>query len=145
MLIRSCNINILFKHILWECPQIHEYWSKVHDILSEVTETPLQLEARRCLLNIWEPTDLNTAQTLWVTLGLTIAKRNIAQKWGAAQAPTIESWKTDLDWCMYREKSTCVSRGCPQKWVRVWTQWSDCQGGILRPPVRIGLEELSSP
>lgn len=83
-----------------------KFWNKIHDILSEVTETSLRPKARRCLLNIWEPTDLNTAEILWVTLGLTIAKRNIVQKWGAAQVPTVKAWKKDLDWCMYREKTT---------------------------------------
>lgn len=91
---RLCGQLGTFMHILWECPLIQQYWSNIHNIITEVTEISLQPEARRCLLNIWEPTDLTTPQTLWVTLGLTIAKRNIAQKWGAVQAPTVEAWNS---------------------------------------------------
>lgn len=61
-------------------------------------------------MNIWEPTDLNRADQTWATLGMMIAKRNIAQKWGAVQAPVLGDWCRDMDMTMAAEKAAYVQR-----------------------------------
>lgn len=132
---RRCGGTATFMHIIWECSKIQTYWQEIHQTLREVLETDIRLETRRCLLNIWEPTDLNSHAKSWVTLALMIAKRNIAQKWGAEQPPTLDKWKSDLDWSMFREKSVYISRGCPGKWSKMWESWNVYRGGICTPPM----------
>lgn len=102
--------------------------------MSEVLTVAIRPKAKRCLLNVWEPTDLNTKHTTWATLGFMIAKRNIAQLWGAMQAPKIATWKENMDWCMFREKTVYVAQGCPKKWSMIWNSWNEYRGSICNPP-----------
>lgn len=123
-----------FLHTLRECPLIQVYWKGIHDTITAVLGAQLTLEARRCILNVWEPTDLNSKQIIWVTLALMVAKRNIAQKWGAIQPPTVSAWKKDMDWCMFREKIVYIARRCPRKWNQILTEWNVYRGDICTPP-----------
>ena len=84
-----------------------------------------------CLLNIWGATDLSRSQRIWTTLGLGVAKRNIARKWGSDLAPLLMEWKKDMDWCMLAEKVIYESRGCPQKWRKIWGNWNEHRGGMV--------------
>lgn len=131
---RGCRELGTFFHILWHCHYIQTYWRDIHCTMQTVLGINLQPEARRCILNVWEPTDLNTHTTQWATLAFMLAKRNIAQLWGASQPPQIEKWKEDLDWCMFREKSVYIARGCPGKWIKIWEAWNNYRGGICHPP-----------
>lgn len=67
-----------FFHILWEWPYVSKYWRVVASCMGEVMGQTITMEIKRCLINIWEPTDLGSKEKMWVTLGLMIAKRNIA-------------------------------------------------------------------
>lgn len=111
---RCCGQTGTFMHILWECIHTQSYWRKIHDIISEVLTIILRPEAHRCLLNIWEPTDLNTYHTQWATLGLMLAKRNIAQLWGGRSIR--QQWRIG--------KKTLIG-ACTKK------RWSTRTGGAL--------------
>ena len=63
-----------------------------------------------------------------------IAKRNIARLWGTSNAPTIAEWELDVDWCMLEEKVVYVSRGCPNKWAKIWGQWNIYRRNICTVP-----------
>lgn len=65
-----------------------------------------------------------------------IAKRNIAQKWGSSETPTVGKWHADMDLIMIAEKATYIHRGCPQKWGRIWGNWNEYRGFICEPPAR---------
>lgn len=131
---RGCGLPGSFIHIIWECVIIQSYWSKVHDCMSTVLGIVLQPETKRCLLNVWEPTDLTSKDKIWATLGQMVAKWNIAQMWGAGEPPRVKSWKADMDWCMFREKTVYVSRGCPKKLIAIWNKWNVYCGNICIPP-----------
>lgn len=133
---RGCGGEGTFLHIIWECPFISKYWKGIHDTIKDVVGVTLRMEAKHCLLNVWEPTDLNSKQTIWVTLALMVAKRNIAQAWGALQAPELSAWRKDMDWCMFREKSVYTARGCPRKWSQIWSEWNCYLGEICTPPAQ---------
>lgn len=60
--------------------------------ISEVTGIKTLPDAKQCLLNIWNPTDLTHADQNWAILGMALAKRKIAQKWGTQQPPTPQQW-----------------------------------------------------
>lgn len=70
-----------FWHILWEYPRIVAFWTYVMRTMSQVTNVHVSPDAKCCLLNIWGPTDLNNTERVWITLGMTLAKRNIAKCW----------------------------------------------------------------
>lgn len=142
---RGCGREGSFLHIIWECEYIQRYWSVIHNTLSTVLAVTILPEARRCLLNIWEPTDLDTYAIQWATLGFMIAKRNIAQAWGAETPPTLQEWKNNMDWNMFREKDVFVSRGCPRKWSRIWSSWNTYRGNICTPPLEVDQDIVESP
>lgn len=43
---RVCTQKGTFFHILWDCPIIQNYWKKVVQIMSEVLEQEVHLDAR---------------------------------------------------------------------------------------------------
>lgn len=142
---RNCGQEGTFIHIIWECEHIQQYWRKIHAILCEVLTLAIHTEVKRCLLNVWEPTDISSKSKLWVTLGLMNANRNIAQLWGAVHPPKLDSWKTDMDWCMFREKTVYVAQGCPKKWSLIWNNWNAYRGNICNPPSAPLLDDPPSP
>lgn len=96
-----------------------------------------------CLLNIWEATDLTQNEKSWVSLGWALAKRNIAQKRGVGEMPTIRDWVADMDRAMIAEKDAFKHRGCPKKWDRKWAAWNIHRGEIcLSPTVELQRSEV---
>lgn len=104
-------------------------------IISQVTGVLVLPDAKQCLLDIWEPTDLTHRDQDWAILGMALIKRNIAQKWGASLPPTPEQWCDDMDNAMVAEKSVYVHRGCPKKWAMIWDKWNKYRGHICAPPM----------
>lgn len=72
--LRRCGAVGTFYHILWECPIILTYWETIMRIITQFNGVTVQPEPKRCLLNLWEPTDLNHAAHYWVMLGMMFAK-----------------------------------------------------------------------
>lgn len=132
--VRHCGTEGTLWHTIWDCPQIATYWASVMRTMSQVTNVHVSPTAKCCLLNIWEPTDLNHADQDWVILGMTLAKRNIAQRWGAEQPPTPQQWCRDMDHTMVTEKSVYIHRGCPAKWTHIWNKWNHYRRNICDPP-----------
>ena len=125
---RGCGERGTFLHILWDCDKVQNYWRQLQEIITEVLGEETTLTPKLCLLNIWEPTDLTRPKRKWLTLAMTIAKRNVARLWGAEQPPRREEWEQDLDWAMLAEKVTYEGRGCPNKWRKIWTEWGTYRG-----------------
>lgn len=59
--LRRCGEIGDFYHTIWRCPIILSYWEAVLNTLKEVCKKHIPVEPKCCLLNIWEPTDLNRA------------------------------------------------------------------------------------
>lgn len=131
---RQCGKEGSFYHTLWDCPIIAQYWTAVMNIISQVTSVTIRPDVKLCILNIWQTTDLTQAMQDWATLGMTLAKRNIAKKWGVFQPPTQQQWCNDLDNAMMSEKSVYIHRGCPKKWSKIWGKWNSYRGYICDPP-----------
>lgn len=132
--LRGCGREGTSVHTLWECSHIQLYWEEVVTTMEQVLAQTLDCNIKLALLNIWGPTDLNSKERTWITLGLMLAKRNIIRLWGIQTVPTVEDWRKDMDWSMVSEKSVYVARGCPRKWSQIWSRWNDYRGGICEPP-----------
>ena len=124
-----------FFHIIWNCPLIQEYWAEVVGCINSVIGDNREVTPKWCLLNTWTPTDAPRSQRLWATLGAMVAKRNIAKLWGSNLTPKLEDWKNDKDWNGISERAVYSSRGCPQKWSKVWGKWSEYRGHGSAPSV----------
>lgn len=53
-----------------------------------------------------------------------MAKRNVANSWGAPTLPATHEWEKDMDWYHQAKRVVYKSRGCPKKWEKVWRGWS---------------------
>ena len=126
--VRDCGQRGTFYHVLWECTHIQRYWAGIQEIIDRVLGGENPLDPKLAILNIWSPTDLTRPQRTWLSLALMVAKRNIARMWGGVDTPQIQDWENDLDWCQLAEKTTYESRGCPEKWSRVWGRWNEYRG-----------------
>lgn len=60
-----------------------------------------------------------------MTVGLRVAKRNIALEWRAIQVPCLSAWKKDMDWCKLAVMAIFERRGCPKKRAKIWGKWND--------------------
>lgn len=141
---RNCGMEGTYIHTLWHCPVIVIYWTNVMQIMSQVTVLHTPPEIKRCLLNVWDPTDLTHSDQDWVILGMALIKRNIARKWGAPLPPTLQEWCRDMDNAMMSKKSVYVHHGCPKKWAKIWGKWNKYRGYICEPPSEDSNSEDSS-
>lgn len=49
-------------------------------------------------------------------LGLVVAKRDVARRWGVTENPTVQEWTKGTDLYMAAERRTTYqSRGCPKQ------------------------------
>lgn len=126
--LRGCKEEATFYHMLWDCPELVVFWSKITDVMSIVTGQPVPRDPRWLLLMVkgdqrWPP---HTER--WLALAAGVAKRNIARTWGAQGPPNWEQWRKDLDWCQAAEETIYASRGCTKKWEKIWGPWRKYRG-----------------
>lgn len=133
--LRGCGETGTFIHTIWTCPLIITYWNTVTSLITRVCRHQVPREPKCCLLNVWDATDLNLIQQTWATLGMMIAKRNIASLWGGTGVPTIPQWCNDMDIIMVAEKTVYIHRRCPKKWIQKWGKWNSYRGNICEPPL----------
>ncbi|KAJ1130631.1 hypothetical protein NDU88_008982 [Pleurodeles waltl] len=88
------------------------------------------ISVKECVPNIWGEAGIARVQRTRVTLGLAVAKRNVAKSREAEQALDLETSKRDIDWCMLSEKVAYEGRGCPQKCGEIWNGWNSYRGLI---------------
>lgn len=100
---------------------------------SEVLGWELTRSPKLALLHVMEGIGGHIYKRHLLLLGLTLAKRDIAQAWKAPRAPPITKWKSGLDFCMGLERPIFIARGCPQKHYKSWKRWVDSQGLPLEP------------
>lgn len=125
---RGCGERGSLFHILWACPKIQTYWEGLSRVKAEVVGEPVLTEPRWHILGVTgEITWPQWAKT-WLALAGGVAKRNIARAWGAGDAPSVESWKRDMDWCHSAEQSVYQRWGCPRKWEKIWGAWAKYRG-----------------
>ena len=117
-----------FIHTIWRCPKIQTYWSLIVGELNTVLEFTVPMEPAYILLGIPNDVDLPRHKLTFCNLGLMVAKRDIARRWGAKECPTLEEWRVGMDMYMAAEKTTYRARGCPQKFPKIWGSWLQHQG-----------------
>lgn len=120
--------------------------AKILRELSEILGYQLQKDTKYVLLGIPSDIDLPRRSLVLCNLGLAVAKRDIAMRWGAAELPTLTEWRAGMDMYMGAERVTYKMRGCPKKFFKIWKSWlryyglelEDDQDGSTNPQ---GLQE----
>ena len=75
------------------------------------------------ILGIANDIDLPHNKLVFCNLGLIVAKRDIARRWGVAEPPSLENWRLGMDMYMASERVIFKSRRCPRKFFKIWGDW----------------------
>lgn len=86
-----------FLHLAWSCAEIAAFWSGVARVLSDVVLEPVRCTPEVCLLGYVQA--LKPCNRKLVAVATLLAKRAVAQRWGAKCVPTIRQWLRDLTYC----------------------------------------------
>lgn len=132
---RCSGVPAGFLHIFWDCPQIQEYWKEVTQFIHKLTTIPIPLTISVCLLGLVEQLTLATATRTLIGTLLFYARKAIVLKWKSANPPTLSSWETLINKIIPLYKATYLSRGCPQKFEKVWHLWTDSESTTDDQPV----------
>lgn len=84
---RNCSGKGTLRHIWWDCPNIHQYWKEVSDLISQLCKIPLPLSPLDLLLGLNIPNWPKNIRVL-VTHILIAARLALTKKWKASQAPS---------------------------------------------------------
>lgn len=76
-----------------------------------------------CLLGLVEEVAPLRAQRTLLSLTLFYARKAILLCWKKPEAPSLAYWKGIVNKVLPLYKGTYLSRGCPQKFEKVWQCW----------------------
>ena len=117
-----------FFHMVWACPELHNYWSQVGRELLKVLNYEIDLTPRIALLGILFDVGVTRDKRTFIGMETILAKRDIAKHWMGRTPPTIKEWSMAMDWSAKLEEPIYVSRGCPLKHKCIWAGWWDYHG-----------------
>lgn len=127
-----------FFHTVWSCVALQLFWSGVRSCSEQVLAWHIPADPRLLLLHATEDIGGNRYKRHLLFLGITLAKRDIAQHWKATSPPSVGTWKKAMDRCLSAEIAVFQARGCPQKHKKIWARWATYCGidlSLLGPTV----------
>lgn len=107
--VRGAGVKGQPYHLAWQCERIHDYWTQVFEGISCMLDTRIPLPPQIALLGCIQ--DIATTHKKFLALGLLIAKRRIACKWGRGRAPKFKECVQDL--ITWQEQSLCYAELLP--------------------------------
>ena len=112
-----------FIHMVWDCPGVKSFWSMVSDRLSRALGCTIPCVPTLLLLNDLTDLDLSLIHQRWLLVGLTAAKKLIAQRWKAPHDLSYQHWvNTTIDIAKL-ERSVAKIHGAQAKNVNLWTSF----------------------
>lgn len=120
---RNCGEIATHAHIWWSCPILRPIWSKVVDLIHQITDVLLPLDPWIILLSRHTkpigrykrsliPHMLNTANTLIPTL------------WSQPTIPSMKTWLQKISKVNLMQELTHIARGTIERHTLTWAPWS---------------------
>lgn len=109
-------------HIWWQCPILETFWTKVRDIIRQITETNINLDAACCLLYISNFPYKRYKKSLTKHL-LNAAKALIPLQWKSTQAPLVKEWLQTISEICRMEDLLAQSTDSIERYHKTWTPW----------------------
>ena len=123
-------------HTLWSCPSLHEYWSKVFDILSDVLELTISPSPFTALFGVLPPTvPLSSYKADFVAFITLVARRLILLRWKSSNAPSFSSLIKDILSFMKIEKIRNTIKGSTRRFYKTWGCLSNYIDNLNLPSV----------
>lgn len=114
-----------FFHIFWSCPALAHYWKQVLQVIHGVTRLVVPCDPKHCLLGLVEQMPILRTRKILISLLLYYARKAITMTWKQSSPPSVKFWKSLVNASLPLYKATYLSRGCPQKFDKVWSCWVD--------------------
>lgn len=111
---RCTAARVDFDHIFWHCQPIQEFWTGVTKTIQGLMSLPVPVTILVCLLGLVEEV---------LSLTLFYAHKAILLCWKKCEVPFLAYWKGIVNKVLPFYKATYLSRGCPQKFEKVWQCW----------------------
>lgn len=109
-------------HIFWECPKLHQYWSGIHKVLSDVFEVQITNDFINLYLGLVSTLDRRGDIKLLQAL-LAASKKSITRKWLNSTPPTLDDWFGTIKDIYKMEKLTYCLRTEKDKFDHIWNKW----------------------
>lgn len=112
-----CLISVgTFGHILWQCPRIQGYWSRIVQFLHDQMGSPVSLDPKQCLLGLFPEDEI---WSHFVHETMFIVRKIIARNWIQVAAPTLSAWLAEINNSLPYKKVVYMNRGCPAKYNKI--------------------------
>ena len=120
-----------FFHMIWECPEVLEFWRMVASKLSLLLTSDIILSPAMFLLNDISQLHLKCTQKRIFLAGLTAAKKIVAMRWKNPHTLTFHHWALTFLDIAYMELSTARLHGASEKNINTWSQVADVLKNII--------------
>lgn len=141
----KCQIEVgCYKHCIWSCIHIEEYWHKVTDKLSLIFGVNLDPDPQTMLLGLPSP-HIKGSDHRRLFNNLTFAARkNILLKWIDNAPPTIIGWHKLIFESIPMEYLTYRIKGKMSIFLKIWTPFFKYTGKRLTSIVLRGMVDHST-
>lgn len=93
-----CNSpDATFLHIAWSCGPIQRFWGQILTHITAITGITIPHTPLATILGVLESTPPKKSKLAAILL--TMAKRQIAIRWGTQNPPTVREWVTNVTFC----------------------------------------------
>lgn len=115
-------------HLLWRCPKLHRYWSKVLDTLNRMFQANIGQNPKSCLLGIVDGLQVEEVTKQAIARALFQARKQILRLWNAVEPPSWKEYLETMGDMIRLEKNTYQHRGSSHKFQSLWSPWLDTPG-----------------
>lgn len=109
-------------HIWWHCPGIQPFWSKGKELIFQITDTLLKLDAVGCLLHVTRFTIKKYKNSLSKHL-LNTAKALIPLFWKSSGIPTIQGWLHKVIEICKMQETVAQAGNNATSFHETWSPW----------------------
>lgn len=119
-----CPLNVVgtFFHMMWECPDVLEFWDEVASKLSNLLSVIVPRSPTVLLLNDLSTIHITKHRKRLLLAGLTAAKRMIALRWKPPHLISVRLWILSFLDIIYLEQSVARIHGACEANVALWTR-----------------------
>lgn len=122
---RKCGTKGMLHHILWSCPAIHAFWTKIFQLMAQILELQIPLTAGMAILSLGIESIPGPSIVIVIHVLLS-ARLSIMRHWRDHVVPTLsEVIKTTNTHATYEIMFAAVQgnyQAMSSRW-KLWTEW----------------------
>lgn len=119
---RGCEEEGTLIHLLWECPTLTTYWSRILDNVDQLFNTQVPCLPMYVVLGLPNPITypLKSVRGRQMVLALGAALQNILTHWGTSTSPTYTGWLHRIWYILGMEHISASLTSSETSFQKVW-------------------------